>query len=44
MAAGVHSLEWDGRDGAGAFAPSGVYIVRMTAGGFTASRKIVLMK
>jgi hypothetical protein len=42
--AGVHTLEWDGRDDAGAFAPSGVYIVRMSAGAFTASKKIVLMK
>jgi hypothetical protein len=42
--AGVQTIEWDGRDAAGAFAPSGVYIVRMVAGGFTASKKIVLMK
>jgi hypothetical protein len=44
MSAGVRTLEWDGRNGEGAFAPSGVYIVRMTAGRFSASKKVVLMK
>jgi hypothetical protein len=44
MSAGTRTLEWDGRNGEGAFAPSGVYIVRLLAGQFTASKKIVLMK
>ncbi len=42
--AGVYTVEWDGRDLNGLAAPSGVYIVKMTAGDFTAARKIVLMK
>ena len=44
QAAGVRSVEWDGRAAGGVQAPSGVYIVRMSAAGFSASRKIVLMK
>ncbi len=42
--AGVYTVEWDGRDPNGLASPSGVYIVRMKAGEFTAARKIVLMK
>ena len=39
MNAGKYELTWDASD-----MPSGVYIVRMEAGEFLASRKIVLMK
>jgi len=41
---GRYSVEWDGRDDPGIPAPSGVYLVRLTAGSFTASGKILLMK
>jgi len=37
--AGSHELTWDASD-----MPSGVYIVRMVAGDFVASQKLVLMK
>ncbi|HLF13359.1 MAG TPA: FlgD immunoglobulin-like domain containing protein, partial [Bacteroidota bacterium] len=43
-AAGVYTVEWDGRDMNGLPAPSGVYLVRMKAGDYSAARKIVLMK
>jgi hypothetical protein len=42
-AAGLHQVEWDGRDGGGNSVASGVYIVRLEAGR-THSRKVVLMK
>ncbi|MCI0615024.1 T9SS type A sorting domain-containing protein, partial [bacterium] len=43
-AAGKHTVQWDGRDKAGNLVSSGVYLVRLEAGQFTAMRKIVLMK
>ncbi len=42
--AGQHTLVWDGRDGAGQVAPSGVYFYRVSAGGFTRTMKAVLMR
>lgn len=39
--AGVHDIEWDGRDDAGSLAGAGVYLVRMDAGGETRTSKIV---
>ena len=41
-AAGRHSIEWDGRDGAGRSLSAGVYFVRMRADGFQASRSLVI--
>ena len=42
--AGYHIMEWDSKDSHGMTVPSGMYMVRMTAGDFTAVRKIMLMK
>jgi len=44
MPAGRHSAAWDGRDGAGARVSPGVYFVRMSAGEFTANRKMMLLR
>lgn len=44
MPAGEHSIVWHGIDDAGRPAASGIYFVRMIAGGFTETRKIVLLK
>ena len=42
--AGRHEVVWDGRDRAGRPVASGVYLYRLTAGGQSAVRKMVLMK
>jgi flagellar hook assembly protein FlgD len=39
--AGFHSVVWDGRTAAGGQAPSGVYLMRLTAGGATLTRRVV---
>ena len=44
QAAGYHVTEWDSRDEHGLTVPSGMYMVRMTAGDFSQVRKILLMK
>jgi hypothetical protein len=44
LAAGPHSVAWDGRDDAGKAVSSGVYLSRLTAGKMTATGKMVLMK
>jgi subtilisin-like proprotein convertase family protein len=41
---GYHEAVWDGRDGAGAPVSSGVYFVRMEAGGYEGQVKAVLLK
>jgi flagellar hook assembly protein FlgD len=41
---GSHEATWDGRDGAGSSVSSGVYFYRLTAGKFSESRKMVLLK
>ena len=41
--AGFHALEWNGRDTAGRRVGPGVYLYRMKAGAFAASRKLVVM-
>ncbi len=43
-AAGRHEIRWDGRDRVGRPVASGVYLVRMSASGFRAERKLVLLK
>ncbi len=42
--AGRHSVAWDGRDARGRALASGVYLCRLRAGGFSATRKLVLLK
>jgi len=44
FSAGEHSVVWDGRDDAGRTVGSGVYLYRMTAGEFSETRRMVLMK
>jgi hypothetical protein len=39
-----HSVEWDGRDNRGTRVASGVYFYKIEAGGFTAAKKMVLLK
>ncbi|MFH1679978.1 MAG: FlgD immunoglobulin-like domain containing protein, partial [Candidatus Eisenbacteria bacterium] len=42
--AGEHAESWDGRAATGTEVRSGVYFVRMTAGDFTATRKLLLLR
>ena len=42
--AGFFSARWDGRNDEGVSVASGVYLYRLRAGGFTATRKMLLIK
>ncbi|NUO84093.1 right-handed parallel beta-helix repeat-containing protein, partial [candidate division KSB1 bacterium] len=42
--AGVHRLAWNGKDDAGRLLPNGVYVVKLIAGAFHATQKIMLMR
>ncbi|MFQ5511492.1 MAG: FlgD immunoglobulin-like domain containing protein [Candidatus Krumholzibacteriia bacterium] len=42
--AGGFETTWDGRNNAGQFVSSGVYFYKMVAGGFSQTRKMVLLK
>lgn len=44
VAAGVHIATWDGRDEAGRKASSGVYLVRLQAGHFVDTRRMMLLR
>jgi hypothetical protein len=44
LAAGTHSVVWDGLDGDGRKVGSGVYLARLVAGGRTAEHKMVILK
>ncbi len=43
-AAGVHKLDWDGRDRRGVPVSSGVYLYRLTSGQTVLTRKMLLLK
>ena len=44
LAAGVHVLAWDGRDGNGQEAASGVYIYRLEGTSFAITRRMMLLR
>jgi flagellar hook assembly protein FlgD len=44
LPAGRQTQVWDGRDDRGARVSSGVYLVRLQAGGHVATQKILLLK
>ncbi len=44
LQAGSHRIIWNGRDDRGENVSSGIYIYKMTAGSFTASRKLILVR
>ncbi len=44
LAQGVHAVRWDGSDGSGRSAASGVYLVRMVADGKAYSQRMLLVK
>jgi hypothetical protein len=42
--AGHHEVAWHGKGDSGTFAASGTYFYRLTAGGYTETRRMVLVK
>jgi FlgD Ig-like domain len=44
MAAGLHALEWDGRDASGREAAHGIYFVRLIAGATSEMTKVVRLR
>ncbi|HUF08036.1 MAG TPA: FlgD immunoglobulin-like domain containing protein [Rhodothermales bacterium] len=44
FAAGIHKVEWNGRDSGGVAVATGVYLVRMQAGRFSQVRRAVLLR
>ena len=44
IAAGRHQIVWDGKDRQGEQVASGVYVYRLEADGFVATKKLTLMK
>jgi len=44
VAAGVHRVIWDGRDGRGSKVGSGIYFCRLAAGEFSETRRMVLLR
>ncbi len=44
QAAGVHTVEWDGRDESGAAVTAGVYFYKLQIGDFTTSRQMIRVK
>jgi len=43
-AAGAKQVTWNGANDAGTKVASGIYVYRLEAGNFTATRKLLLMK
>ena len=41
--AGIHTLEWNGHKDSGARVASGIYLVRVSAGLRSATRKLVIV-
>ncbi len=41
---GTYSIKWDGKDNSGSLLSSGMYLYKMTAGEFSKSRKMMLIK
>jgi flagellar hook assembly protein FlgD len=44
MAPGYHTVAWDARDSNGIQAPTGIYLYRLTAGDFSETKKLTLLK
>jgi hypothetical protein len=44
MSAGIHQLEWNGKDDAGISVTSGVYLYRINAGTFQVTKKMMMLK
>jgi hypothetical protein len=44
MSAGSHTVTWNGRDSRGLQLPSGIYFYRLESSGFTATRKMLMLK
>ena len=44
VSSGLHSIQWNGSNASGNALGSGIYFVRLTAGGLTATSKITLMR
>jgi hypothetical protein len=44
MSAGIHQMEWNGKDDVGATVTSGVYLYRINAGTFQVTKKMMLLK
>ncbi|HEU4930072.1 MAG TPA: FlgD immunoglobulin-like domain containing protein [Candidatus Krumholzibacteria bacterium] len=44
LPAGSHSRSWDGKDNDGATVQSGVYFYRLTAGGQSQAKKMIILK
>ncbi len=44
MSVGVHQTIWDGKDNVGAEVPSGLYLYKMIAGGFSETKKMMFLK
>jgi len=44
MNAGIHQMEWNGKDDAGMAVTSGVYLYRINAGTFQVSKKMLMLK
>ncbi|MFC1562050.1 M1 family aminopeptidase [candidate division KSB1 bacterium] len=41
---GIHQVRWDGMNGSGKPVASGIYLYTMTAGGFTETRKMLIVR